>query len=182
MDGGDVVGFSQSEVLPDVPEGNILWLHVDPDHRGSGVATTLLGRTKEELEEKGVETLLGYVLADNEDGNEFYQYHGFKQVGERTADIAGEAFTEHVYGETDEIVLEPREYEDQTLYIDRTDSSRGSEAPFFGVFTDEDGDNRYGYFCSNCESFDNTMDSMERIECNDCGNKRKAARWDASYL
>jgi hypothetical protein len=26
------------------------------------------------------------------------------------------------------------------------------------------------------------MDSMGRIVCNNCGNKRKATRWDASYL
>jgi primosomal protein N' len=36
--------------------------------------------------------------------------------------------------------------------------------------------------CSNCESFDIAMDSMERLECNDCGNQKKPTRWDASYL
>jgi hypothetical protein len=26
------------------------------------------------------------------------------------------------------------------------------------------------------------MDSMERLECNDCGNQKKPVRWDAAYL
>ncbi|WP_435151809.1 GNAT family N-acetyltransferase [Haladaptatus sp. DFWS20] len=182
LEGGDVVGFSQSDMLPDVPEGNILWLHVDPDHRGEGVGTALLGRTQEELKEKEVEKLMGLVLADNEEGNQFYEEHGFTKVSERTAEIGDQTYTENVYAETEEAVLELREYEDRTLYINRAESSRGSKAPFFAVFTDEDAENRYGYFCSNCESFDNSMDSMERIQCNDCDNKRKAARWDAAYL
>ncbi len=182
LDGGDVVGFTQSDMLPDVPEGNILWLHVDPDRRGEGIGTNLLGRTQEELEEKEVETLSGLVLADNEEGNEFYREHGFEKVSERTAKIGDETYTENVYTETDRTVLESREVDGRTLYINRADSSRGSEAPFFVVFTDKTGGDRYGYFCSNCESFDNSMDSMERIECNDCGNKRKAVRWDAAYL
>ncbi|WP_433626976.1 GNAT family N-acetyltransferase [Halomicrococcus sp. NG-SE-24] len=183
MEGGDVVGFSQSEVLPEVPEANVLWLHVDPDHRDSGVATTLLGRTQEELEERGNETLSGYVLADNEDGVEFYESHGFRKVGERTAKIAGEEFDENVYARTEEAeILETREFDGKTLYINRAESSRGSKGPFFVTFSDEACENRYGYFCANCESVDNAMDSMERIHCNECGNKRKAARWDASYL
>ncbi|WP_227375629.1 GNAT family N-acetyltransferase [Haladaptatus halobius] len=182
LEGGDVVGFTQSDMLPDVPEGNILWLHVDPDYRGGGVGTALLGRTQEVLTEKGVKTLSGLVLADNEVGNEFYREHGFEKVSERTATIGDQTYTENVYTETDKTVLEPREVEGQTLYINRAESSRGSKAPFFVVFTDEAAKNRYGYFCSNCESFDNSMDSMERIECNKCGNKRKATRWDAAYL
>ncbi|WP_458185206.1 GNAT family N-acetyltransferase [Haladaptatus sp. NG-WS-4] len=182
LEGGDVVGFTQSDMLPDVPEGNILWLHVDPDYRGEGIGTTLLGRTQEELREKGVETLSGLVLAGNEEGNEFYEEHGFRKVSEHTAEIGGQTYTENVYTETDQTVLEPREVDGRTLYINRAESSRGSKAPFFVVFTDEAGENRYGYFCSNCESFDNSMDSMERIECNECGNTRKATRWDSAYL
>ncbi|WP_423745910.1 GNAT family N-acetyltransferase (plasmid) [Haladaptatus sp. SPP-AMP-3] len=182
LDGGDVAGFTQSEVLPDVPEGNILWLHVHPDYRGEGVGTTLLGQTKEKLEDKEVETLSGLVLAGNEEGNQFYRDHGFTKVGERTAEIGDETYTENIYSESDEPILEAREFDGETRYINRSETSRGSKAPFFAVFNDEAGEDRYGYFCSNCETLDNAMDSMERIECNECGNKRKAARWDSAYL
>ncbi|MGA9399452.1 GNAT family N-acetyltransferase [Haladaptatus sp.] len=182
LDGGDVVGFTQSEILSDMPDGNILWLHVDPDRRGEGIGTKLLGQTKEKLEDKGVETLSGLVLADNEDGNEFYREHDFTKVGERTAEIGEATYTENVYAESDEPILEAREFDGETRYINHSESSRGSKAPFFAVFNDEDYEERYGYYCSNCETLDNAMDSMERIECNECGNKRKAARWDAAYL
>jgi ribosomal protein S18 acetylase RimI-like enzyme len=182
MEGGDVVGFSQSDVLPDVPEANVLWIHVDPDHRGSGVGTTLLGRTRERLQELDNETITGFVLAENEEGSEFYRSHGFRKVDERTAEIGGEEFAENVFTDTEKAILEPHEVEGRTLYVNRAESSRGSDAPFYVAFADEDGEDRYGYFCSNCESFDTAMDSMERIRCNDCGNQRKAARWDASYL
>ncbi|WP_327053062.1 GNAT family N-acetyltransferase [Halomicrococcus gelatinilyticus] len=181
-EGGDVVGFSQSEVLPDVPEANVLWIHVDPDHRDGGVGTTLLGRTRERLQELDNDAISGFVLADNEEGNEFYRSHGFRKVDERTADIGDEEFAENVYTDTDQAILEPYDVDGRTLYVNRAESSRGSEAPFYVAFADEDGEDRYGYFCSNCESFDTAMDSMERIRCNDCGNQRKGARWDASYL
>ena len=36
--------------------------------------------------------------------------------------------------------------------------------------------------CGGDEGFDVAMDTMERLECNECGNRRKAARWDAAYL
>jgi ribosomal protein S27AE len=50
------------------------------------------------------------------------------------------------------------------------------------VFAEEEVDDRYGYFCSNCNTLANAMDSMGRIECDSCGNVRKPLRWDAAYL
>ncbi len=69
----------------------------------------------------------------------------------------------------------------ETVYVSQTDGDRGSEAPFFAVYSDSDGTDRYGWFCGNCESFDNAMDSMGRIQCNRCGNFRKATEWDAAH-
>ena len=72
--------------------------------------------------------------------------------------------------------------EGRNLYVDRRDGQPASKGPFYAVYTTESGDNRWGYFCGNCESLDTAMDAMGRIECNRCGNRRKATRWDASYL
>ncbi|HET7324804.1 MAG TPA: DUF5816 domain-containing protein, partial [Halococcus sp.] len=44
-----------------------------------------------------------------------------------------------------------------------------------------DESDKYGYFCANCETLDNAMDTMGRVKCNECGNLRKATRWDATY-
>ena len=70
----------------------------------------------------------------------------------------------------------------ETLYVEQQEVERGSKGPFLVTYTSSAGDTKWGYFCTNCESFDTAMDSMGRIVCNNCGNKRKATRWDASYL
>ncbi|SEN82171.1 hypothetical protein SAMN05216388_1005130 [Halorientalis persicus] len=78
--------------------------------------------------------------------------------------------------------MEARTTEDgEQLYVARDEAERGSKGPFFVVYADPDRENRWGYFCSNCESFDNAMDAMGRIQCNVCSNIRKADEWDAAH-
>jgi len=69
----------------------------------------------------------------------------------------------------------------QTLYIDRTDGKKGSKAPFYVVYAGEDAENRWGYYCGHCETFDTAMDSMGRVQCNRCANITKADEWDAAH-
>ena len=68
-----------------------------------------------------------------------------------------------------------------TLYVDREDGDIGTKGPFYVVYRDDDGERRWGYFCGNCETFNNAMDSMGRIQCNECGNFRKPTEWDAAH-
>ena len=74
--------------------------------------------------------------------------------------------------------LEAVETGDGRLFVARAAGRRGSKGPFFRVFTDETGDERWGYRCGNCESFDTAVDTMGKVVCNDCGNVRKADDWD----
>jgi hypothetical protein len=67
------------------------------------------------------------------------------------------------------------------LYVDRASGERGAKAPFYHVYADESGETRWGYLCGNCETVNNAMDSMGRIECNECGNMRKPDEWDAAH-
>ncbi|WP_227374136.1 DUF5816 domain-containing protein [Haladaptatus halobius] len=69
----------------------------------------------------------------------------------------------------------------ETVYISASEGTRGSKGVFFVVYRSPEGERRYGYFCANCETLDNAMDSMGRIECNRCGNLRKATEWDAAH-
>ncbi|MFD1588900.1 DUF5816 domain-containing protein [Halorientalis brevis] len=69
----------------------------------------------------------------------------------------------------------------ETLYVDHEAVERGSKGPFYVVYTSSSRDEKWGYFCSNCESFDTAMDAMGRIECNGCRNLRKADEWDAAH-
>lgn len=184
-DDGGIVGFSQSHILEDINKGRILWLHVDPDHRGRGIAKTLFERTRAYLTDRGTDRVTGLVLADHEAGNQFYASRGFEVLYDRAVTIGGEEYTEHVYGDPG---VEPSELElwvtpgGEEVFVDFEDSTRGSEGPFDVVYRSPDRTRRYGWFCSVCESIDNAMDSMGRIECNQCGNRRKATRWDAGYL
>jgi hypothetical protein len=78
--------------------------------------------------------------------------------------------------------METRTTEDgETLYVDTASAERGSKGPFYVVYATEAGEDRWGYVCGNCGSFDTAMDSMGRIECNDCRNLSKAEEWDAAH-
>ena len=72
--------------------------------------------------------------------------------------------------------------EGDELVVVSSERTRGSKAPFYGLYHAEDRSRRFGWFCANCESAATVMDPMGRIECTDCGNRRRATRWDAGYL
>ncbi|WP_123538544.1 GNAT family N-acetyltransferase [Halosimplex salinum] len=187
-DGGEVVGFVQGALLDaSPPVGEIDWLHVAPDARESGLARQLLGQIQETFEKRGAGTIQGDVLAENEEGWSFYENYGFDRVDEREVTIADETFTEYVYEHSigdsaDDAVVERIDSSEGELFVNYGEGERGSTAPFYASYRSRDLSDRFGWYCSNCESIATAMDSMGHIECNDCGNRRKATRWDASYL
>ena len=181
-DAGQVVAFSES-VVAAASTATMLWLHVDPAHRREGIAGDLFDATRTELERLGATGLRARVLAENAAGNSFYDQRGFRQVGTDTVEVDGGSYVENIYAESEQWGREAVDAADgHTVYVDHDNHERGSLAPFHVVFTDGDGDDRYGYFCSNCNTLANAMDSMGRIECASCGNVRKPVRWDAAYL
>jgi ribosomal protein S18 acetylase RimI-like enzyme len=179
---GQVIAFSES-VVSAANTGTLLWLHVDPSHRGEGVADAVFDATRAELAELGITHLRGRVLDQNAEGNRFYEKREFQQAGTDSVEIDGRTYVENIYTESERWGREAIETEDgRTVYVDHDNHERGSVAPFHVVFSDEDTETRYGYFCSNCNTLANAMDSMGRIECDACGNVRKPVRWDAAYM
>ena len=176
-----VLAFSESTVVGD--QGDVLWLHVDPMYRGEGVGTELFERTREVLAEHGAESLRGRVLADNEQGNTFYEDRGLVKTGEGRVEIDDTPYVENIYTEQTADDLEQVSGPDgESLFVDHADSDRGSKGPFHVVWMDRDREEAYGYFCGNCESLVTSMDAMGGMECNTCGNHRKPTRWDAAYM
>ncbi|WP_224447344.1 GNAT family N-acetyltransferase [Haloprofundus salilacus] len=190
VDGDDVVAVVQSYLVEaDETVGQIDWLHVAPDSRGGGLGRQLLKRVETELMDRGASRLEGKVLTVNEGGARFYENAGYDAGETRQVEIADEEFTERAFVKsasesTEEFTpVEERSGPDgQTLYVAYDESQRARKAPFYVTYTDEERTERYGYLCGNCESLATAMDSMERIECNECGNQSKSARWDAAYL
>jgi ribosomal protein S18 acetylase RimI-like enzyme len=178
---GQVVGFTDSVVTGE-GTAELLWLHVDPDYRSEDVGRQLFEATRERLESKGAASVHGRVLADNAGGNAFYERQGFAKVGEEEVDIDGTTYTENVYATVERERLEPIDLDGRTVYLDHENRETGSVAPFNVVYTAEDGEDIYGYWCSKCSDFANAMDPMGRIQCDSCGNARKPTRWDAAYL
>lgn len=185
---GTVVGFAEVELdEPNESAAEIQWLHVHPDNRGEGVGVALLERAEERALERGANRVEGVVLAANDEGNEFYREHGYERVGTHTVEVGSESFDEHTYGKRRDAegpadFLEKHDVDGETVYVALDERERGSEAPFYVAYTDDERENTYGYYCSNCGSFDIVMDSMERVECADCENSRKPSRWDSAYL
>jgi ribosomal protein S18 acetylase RimI-like enzyme len=185
-----IAGFAQSYVLDNRESiGEIDWLHVSPDFRGQGLGTRLLRKCEELLVAHGVDRIEGRVLVANESGADFYAEHGFSKAGDRRVDIGGQQFDESVFitfpesTEGGQVLTESRPGpEGEVLYVAYDESARASRAPFYAVYADRDRGELWGWYCGNCESFDTAMDTMDRVECNECGNRRKAARWDAAYL
>ncbi len=184
-DRGELVGFSQSHVLEDINKGRILWLHVDPDHRTQGTGETLLAETRGALHDRGIDAVTAVVLKEHQPGVDFYERYGFEPLATRRVTIGGEEYEEFVLREPG-IEYDPLEMrltpDGQEVFIDFDESDRGSDGPFCAVFLGPRRERRWGWFCTNCESFSTSMDTMGRIQCEDCGNTRRPTRWDASYL
>lgn len=177
---GQVAAFSESEVVAD--QGDILWLHVAPLHRGKGIGVELFEETWGALEDRGVEAVRGMVLADNEEGNEFYEAQGLEQAGEREVEIDARSYRENVYVSEDTVELQTVTTDDGEVYVDRGESIRGDEGVFHVVYTDRDRETKWGYFCDNCETLVTSMSAMGAMECVECGNVSKPTRWDAAYM
>jgi len=178
---GQVVAFSDSSFTGE-STGEILWIHVDPGYRDEDIGARLFEATRERLADRGATHFRGRVLADNAAGNAFYERYGLAKVGEETVRIDGTPYVENVYAAFDEGGIEPIESEGGTVYVNHDSTETGSIASFHVVYTERDGEEIYGYWCSQCETFANAMDPMGRIKCDTCGNARKPTRWDAAYL
>ncbi|WP_232701313.1 GNAT family N-acetyltransferase [Halobacterium wangiae] len=185
-DGDEVVAFSESEFDGDAAAA-IEWLHVHPDYRDRGFGVRLLERTEAALTKSGANRIEGRVLAANDEGNQFYQAHGYARTGEHSVDVAGNDYTEHLYvkvpgGGSSAELTERVETAAGPMFVAFDERERGSKAPFYTAYRNENRESKYGFYCANCQSINTSMDSMGRVHCEDCGNQRKATRWDSSYL
>ena len=186
VDGTETVrGFITVEIGR---EATIRWLHVDPAARGEGIATALLNRVREQYAEK---PLAACILDEAVEGGEFLEGFGLKQGDHDHLLVGGEEFAVTMFteGQSTETSTEPTVTVPEFVTVDgvdrpvdRDESVPGSEAPFFTVYSADDEEEAFGYFCSKCGSTNVSIDGLERLECGDCGNTHLADEWDDAYL
>lgn len=181
-----VYGFITVEIGP---QATIQWLHVDPEARGRGIATALLDHVREEFVEKPIAAC---VLEEAVEGGEFLKGFGLKEGDHDQIMVGGEEFAVTMFteGKGTETSNEPTVSVPESVTVDgvdrpveQDDSIPGREAPFFKLYVaDDDGEEAYGYFCSQCGSTDVSADGLDRLECGNCGNAHLAEEWDDAYL
>lgn len=180
----EVAGFAEMTVSDATDVGAIQWLHVHPDFRDEGVGTELLAAAEEVLLDSGVKRVEGAVLAANKAGAKFYEDHGYVRGADQETTIAGQTFAERRYLRFPEgqpaALTEARQTDEGTFFIALDEHEIGSRGDFYVAYTDVERNERYGYYCDNCNSIDTSMNAMGAIKCNDCNNRRKPSRWDAA--
>jgi len=86
FDQGELLGYcafkkSNEDAYPD--DGMITAIYLREDAVGNGYGHALLTRAEEELFARGYQSLVLYILSQNELAIVFYRAHGFVKVGER---------------------------------------------------------------------------------------------------
>ena len=185
-----LLGFAEVETETD-ERGKIVWLHVDPTERGQGVGTELVEHAIADLRERAIEEIQAIVLTQNQEGSEFLEQFGFESVDQIDREFGEETFRAEIYTDladerADEEYTVPEsgeiEVEGQPRYIDPDESISGDEAPFLLVFEAERREERFGFYCTNCGSFTNSIDGNGKVVCENCGNVHNPDEWDRSYL
>lgn len=177
--GEDVAGFVEYR---NGDRSRIEWLHVDPDARGRGVATALV-----EAVQREDGPMLACVLDMAVEGNEFLQRFGLEHAGDEEVTFGDKAYHASILSKagTEKDANEPTVDVPSRLTVEgeelrvAPDEVPGRDAPFFPLHSAEE---KIGYFCSSCGSTNIVGGSLERLECENCGNRHLADEWDDAYL
>jgi len=187
----EIMGFSEGHIRND-ETGEIRWLHVDPTSRGRGAGTELFERVLADLRERVVKDIQAVVLADNREGSEFFQKFDFetdeqidREFGERS--IKAELYrAENTTDDEDETYTVPDDeqitVEGEPRFLDPHESISGEEGELLFVFETDQREEHFGFYCTNCGSFTDSVDGLGTVICETCGNEHRPDEWDGSYL
>jgi len=192
-----IVGFAVTHLTED-GDGEIQWLHVDPAARGQGTGTKLFEQAAAQLRERTAEHVHAVVMAQNEEGNQFFEQWGLEHGDNEQRAIGEQTYRMQIFTAT------PEEFEDEedmteddtesipqdeelevngeTRYVDTEEEIPGDDGRFYVVYTDENYEEQYGFYCSNCGTFTDSVDGQGTIVCEECGNVHRPDDWDMSYL
>lgn len=183
-----IVGFAEGNAS----DSELRWLHVHPEERGRGAGTELFEWMRGALSQDATEPQVR-ILAKNSEGDAFVTRFGYERVDQHDIDFGGETWRTHIYAtvsgnEQGNTLSEPESVPSTVsingsrIFLDSDDRIPGDVAPFYPMYHDEDHDEQYGYYCSNCDSTVEAMDELDRIKCTECGNVHRPDEWDGAYL
>lgn len=186
----DLLGFIEGRVINE-DSGEITWLHVAPTERGYGVGTELFEHVLADLRDRAVDEIHATVLAENQEGGEFFQQFEFESHTQRDREFDERTLTVEVYrnepadSEDEEYTVPEGEeitVDGETRYLDSQESISGDEGEFIFVFEQADLDEHFGFYCTNCGTFTDSVDGQGTVVCENCGNEHRPEEWDGSYL
>jgi len=186
-DDGHPVGFVEVKLGG---MATLRWLHVRPEERGRGIATSLVKAARRDFTRPD-RPLEARVLEVASEGGGFLERFGLERSDSEEVEIGGERFHELVFSagldrhDANEPAVEVPEsvaVEGEDRPLTPEEPIPGTSAPFFRLYADNSHEERFGYFCSSCASTAVVADGLDRLECNDCGNQHLAEDWDDAYL
>lgn len=189
----ELLGFVEGYVVND-EEAEISWLHISPPHRGNGAGSQLFEQVLADLRERTVEDVYAAVLAQNQEGGEFFERFGFESADETTREYGERTVHVEIYREgpiaadkqaEDEYTVPEDEkitVDGETRYIDPTKTISGNEGQMLLVFEGQAREEHYGFYCTNCGTYTDSVDGQGTVVCENCGNEHRPEEWDGSYL
>jgi GNAT superfamily N-acetyltransferase len=96
-----VVGFcigGRSRATEDRYRGEVYAIYVLPDHQGQGIGRAMLNAAVSELLERGMPSMIIWVLRENAPSRRFYERMGGVHVRDEERDLEGVRITESGYG------------------------------------------------------------------------------------
>ena len=98
---GEIIGFATGGIERtgkyDRLEGELYAIYILPEYKGQGIGSLLMGSLVNDLKEKGINSLLVWVLEDNRSRG-FYEKMGGQAVARKTIKISGKELIEVAYG------------------------------------------------------------------------------------
>jgi ribosomal protein S18 acetylase RimI-like enzyme len=98
---GAVVGFCMGgpSRSPDTPfRGEVYAIYVLPENQGNGIGRALLHTAAKELVDRGLDSMIIWVLRENAPSRRFYERMGGEWVRDEERELDGVRLTESAYG------------------------------------------------------------------------------------
>ncbi|MDN4071740.1 GNAT family N-acetyltransferase [Fictibacillus terranigra] len=103
---GKIIGFASGKSTEDENfEGELYSLYLLPECRGSGVGRQLISYVAKSFKEKGIHSMMVWVMKRNKSGVGFYERMGGMEYIHRKSEFGGTAVDDVAYGWNDVSVL-----------------------------------------------------------------------------